>query len=108
MFRINVLGVALYGAMSLAAQAIPAQIMCIQAISDGRMGAMNIQQCQCLADVARRQLSTPLYLLWTESLYTGTSRMKEIRELEQSVQSMTDQINQTVEIAAAICGIDLS
>ncbi len=108
MFRINVLGVALYGAMSLGAQAIPAQIMCIQAIAEGRMGAMNIQQCQCLADVARGELSAPFYMLWTESLYTGSSRMKEIKQLGQSVQSMTDEINQTVEIAAKTCGIDLS
>lgn len=108
MFRINVLGVALFGAMSIGAQAIPAQIMCIQAISDGRMGAMNIQQCQCLADVARRHLSAPLYMLWTESLYTGTSRMNEIKQLGQSVQSITDEINLTVEIAAVTCGIDMS
>ncbi|WP_299642760.1 hypothetical protein [uncultured Ruegeria sp.] len=93
------------GAASVQAQAISSTKVCDKANTDNRLNGMSIDQCRCMAQIAQQNLSPELYVLWTEALYSGESRMKEMESLKQSQRKTHSQLKKTVLLSKKKCGL---
>ncbi|WP_170334103.1 hypothetical protein [Ruegeria arenilitoris] len=87
------------------AQAISSRDVCKKAGTENRLNGMSSDQCLCLAGIAQQAMSPELYVLWTEAMYFGESREKEMLGLIQSQRKTLNQMKKTKRLSQKQCGI---
>ena len=92
-------------ASSVQAQAISSDKVCNKAHTDSRLNGASIDQCLCMATIAQQNMSPELYVLWTEAMYLGESREKEMLALKQSQRKTANQMKKTVRLSEKKCGL---
>ncbi len=90
---------------SAQAQAISSKEVCDKANADNRLNGMSVEQCLCLAGIAQKNMSPELYVLWTEAMYNGESREKEMLGLKQSQNKTVNQMKKTKRQSKKQCGL---
>lgn len=90
---------------SAQAQAISSNDVCSKADADSRLNGMSVEQCLCLAGIAQKNMSPALYALWTQAMYYGESREKEMLALKQSQNKTVNQMKKTKRQSQKQCGI---
>ncbi|MEM7440600.1 MAG: hypothetical protein AAF393_13455 [Pseudomonadota bacterium] len=79
--------------------------ICAKADREKRLGNMTQSQCTCLLSKGDKRMDPALGKLWKEALYTGKSRVNELRSLGMSEAKMERQMRRTLRDARRDCGV---
>ena len=79
--------------------------ICARADRENRLGDMTQTQCKCLLSRGDKRMDPALARLWKEALYTGQSRVDELRKLNMSEAKMERQMRRTMRDAQRMCGV---
>ncbi len=91
-------------ASSTQAQTYAGKDVCSRAVAENRMNGMSTDQCICVAEIAKQNMSPELYALWTQAMYLGESREQEMNSLRQSQRKTLSQMKKTARLSKKQCG----
>lgn len=79
--------------------------ICARMAGEGRLGAMQPQQCVCFLAQGDRHMDSALARLWKEALLTGESREGQVAALDLSQARMERQMRRTLRDTRRKCGV---
>lgn len=79
--------------------------ICDRADRENRLGEMSPAQCTCVLSQGDRRMDGALAILWKDALYTGQSRVEEVRALGLSQAKLERQMRRTLRDARRKCGV---